>query len=463
MSIPPSALRVAVVGSGPSGFYAVDALLKSAPGIQVDLIDRLPTPYGLVRGGVAPDHPKIKSVTRVFEKTAQLSGFRFIGHVHIGEDVSTAELRRCYDAVIYAIGAETDRHLDIPGEHLQGSHPATELVAWYNGHPDYADRRFDLTVPSVAVIGIGNVAMDAVRILSSSPDRLATTDLALHALDALRAANFTDLHIIARRGPVQAACTTPELRELGELDGVDVMVHPRDLELDPVSAAHLAEGGDRTAENNLAILRQWAERGSTGAPRRIHFHFSASPVEITGTHRVEGIVVARNTLVADGHGSVRAVITDETRTHPVGMVLRSVGYRGVALEGLPFDHARGIIPNMGGRVVEGPGSATMIRGVYVTGWIKRGPHGIIGTNKTCAAETVDHLLADAVAGRIAPAEGRAGDFDQLLQDRGIETLDWTDWQGLDRIEVERGAAAGRPREKLVDVEAMLAAARQGRR
>lgn len=455
MSIPPASLRVAIVGSGPAGFYAAESLQKSAPGISIDMFDRLPTPFGLVRGGVAPDHPKIKSVARVFERIASQPGFRFLGHVHVGRDITAAELRHHYDAVIYAVGADTDRHLGIPGEHLIGSHPATELVAWYNGHPDYAELQFDLKQRAAAVVGIGNVAMDAVRILATAPDQLATTDLALHALDALRDANLQELHILARRGPVQAACTTPELRELGELDGVDVIVDAHDLELDPVSAAHLANEEDRTAHNNLALLRGWAERGSTGAPRRIFIHFCVSPTELLGETRVEAIRLVKNRLIPDDRGSVQAVPTETTIDLPVGLVFRSVGYRGTALPGLPFDERRGVIPNVTGRVVEGVDSATPIRGVYASGWIKRGPQGIIGTNKACAAETVDHLLADAVSGRLSPAQGRAEEFDALLVERGIDVTAWSDWQAIDRAEVARGKAAGRPREKFVVVAEML--------
>ena len=462
MSIPPSALRVAIVGSGPAGFYAAEALQKSAPGIRIDMFERLPTPFGLVRGGVAPDHPKIKSVTRVFERIASQPGFRFLGNVQVGRDITTAELRDHYEAVLYAIGAETDRHLGIPGEHLPGSHAATELVAWYNGHPEYANHRFDLTQRAAAVVGIGNVTMDAVRILARAPDHLATTDLAAHALEALRDARLAELHILARRGPVQAACTTPELRELGELEGVDVIVDPHDLELDAASVEHLAAAEDRTAENNLGILRHWAERGSTGAPRRIVFHFSVSPVEIVGDTRVEAIRLVKNRLVHDGRGGVRADPTDESMTLPVGLVFRSVGYRGLELPGLPFDTGLGIVPNVGGRVVQAPGSATAVRGVYVAGWIKRGPHGIIGTNKACAAETVDHVLADAVSGRLAPAAHRADELDELLAERGIDVTSWTDWRAIDQAEVERGKAAGRPREKFVSVEEMLDVVRRSR-
>lgn len=462
MSIPPAALRVAIVGSGPAGFYAAEALQKSAPGIGIDMFERLPTPFGLVRGGVAPDHPKIKSVARVFERIAAQPGFRFLGHVRIGHDITAAELRHHYDAVIYAVGADTDRHLGIPGEHLAGSHPATELVAWYNGHPEYADHEFDLTQRSAAVVGIGNVAMDTVRILASAPDRLATTDLALHALEGFRGAQLQELHILARRGPVQAACTTPELRELGELAGVDVIVDPLDLELDPVSASHLANEEDRTAHNNLGLLRGWAERGGTGAPRRIIFHFCVSPIELLGDTRVEGIRLVKNRLIPDGHGSVQAVPTQQTIELPVGLVLRSVGYRGTELPGLPFDARRGVIPNVTGRVVESTDSATAIRGLYVAGWIKRGPQGIIGTNKSCAAETVDHLLADAVSGRLSPAAGRGAELDALLAERAIDVTAWSDWQAIDRAEVARGTPAGRPREKFTDVAEMLEVARQNR-
>ena len=462
MSIPLASLRVAIVGSGPAGFYAAEALQKRAPGVNIDMFERLPTPFGLVRGGVAPDHPKIKSVARIFERIASQAGFRFLGNVLVGRDITAAELRHHYDAVIYTVGADTDRHLGVPGEHLHGSHPATELVAWYNGHPDYAEHEFDLSQRAAAIVGIGNVAMDAVRILATSADQLATTDIAPHALAALRGASLCDLHLLARRGPVQAACTTPELRELGELDGVDVIVDPRDLELDPVSAAHLASTEDRTAQNNLTVLRQWADRGGSGAPRRIVFHFCVSPTELLGSTHVTGIRLVRNRLVPDGQGGVRAMPTDEVIDLAVGLVFRSVGYRGTPLPGVPFDPRRGVIPNVAGRVVEGGDHLTLMRGVYVAGWIKRGPQGIIGTNKSCATDTVDQLLADAVTGDLLPAEGRGEDLDALLTERGIDVIAWSDWLAIDRAEIARGKAAGRPREKFVDVAAMLAVARAAR-
>ncbi len=447
--------RIAIVGAGPSGFYAAEALQKAMPGIRIDLFDRLPTPFGLVRGGVAPDHPKIKSVTKVFDRIAAQPGFRFLGHVELGSDITVEELRANYEALICTVGARTDRALGIPGEALPGSHAATEFVGWYNGHPDYVHQSFDLTRESVAVIGIGNVAMDVTRILAKSPAVLAETDLAAHALEGLRGSAIRDIHVIARRGVIQAACTTVELRELGELDGVDVIVAPEDIVLDEASAAMLATGDDRTAEKNYAVFQDWAARTPTGATKRIHFHFATSPVALTGSDRVEAIEVERNRLEDDGKGGVRAAPTGERRQIPAGLVFRSVGYRGVALAGLPFDDRRGIIPNVSGRVVTEPGSDATLRGVYVAGWIKRGPQGVIGTNKACAADTVAALLDDYAAKRLQRAEGAPEAVDQLLASRGVRVSDWQGWQRLDAEEVARGAAAGRPREKITSVDEML--------
>jgi ferredoxin/flavodoxin---NADP+ reductase len=453
MSISPAALHIAIIGSGPAGFYAADALQKAAPGIAIDLYERLPTPFGLVRGGVAPDHPRIKSVSRVFERIASQPGFRFLGNVHVGRDIAHDDLRRHYDAVIYSVGAETDRRLNLPGESLGGVHSATELVGWYNGHPDYSESTFDFSTSTAVIIGIGNVAMDVARILTTSPDVLATTDLAMHALTALRDSRIDTVHILSRRGPAQAACTTPELRELGQIDGVDVVVDPSDLQLDPVSAERVET--DRNAQHNVDTLRQWAERGATGAPRRIVFHFAAAPLAFEGDGRLTAVRWIKNRLEPDGHGDVRAVRDHQRDPLPAGLAFRSVGYHGTPVPGLPFDEARGIVPNAGGRVVESVDSATHVHGVYVTGWIKRGPHGVIGTNKACAAETVDHLLADAVAGRLPPAEAGAGALEELLSRSGIEIVSWQDWQALDAAEQHRGAAAGRPREKVVTVAEML--------
>jgi len=455
MSTPSSTIRVAIVGSGPAGFYAAEALQKAAPGIAIDLIDRLPTPFGLVRGGVAPDHPKIKSVTRIFDRIASQPGFRYLGHVRVGQDVSVDELRARYHALILCYGAETDRMLGIPGETLAGSHAATEFVAWYNGHPDYAARAFDLTQREVAVVGIGNVAMDVARILAKPTTLLAGTDLAAHALTALEASQVQVIHLVARRGPVQAACTTPELRELGELEGVEVIVDPRDLALDAASEAELAAMEDRNPAKNLEVLREWAARPRTGAPRRVVLHFNASPVALHGTDRVEGMTLVRNRLESDGQGGVRAVPTAETRELPVGLVFRSVGYKGMAMPGVPFDDRRGVVPNVNGHVVEQAGSTVTVPGLYVAGWIKRGPQGIIGTNKLCATDTVTQLLADLAADAVPAPQDGVSPIDALLAERGVRVTGWADWQVLDRAEQARGAASGRPRVKITDVQEML--------
>lgn len=455
MSTSPSSLRVAIVGSGPAGFYAAEALQKAAPGIAIDLIDRLPTPFGLVRGGVAPDHPKIKSVTRVFDRIATQPGFRYLGHVRVGQDVSVEELRARYHVLILCYGADSDRSLGVPGEALAGSHAATEFVAWYNGNPDYAAAAFDLTQREAAVVGIGNVAMDVARILAKPTSVLAGTDLAGHALDALAASSVQTIHIIARRGPVQAACTTPELRELGELEGVDVIVDPRDLELDAASEAQLAAMEDRNPAKNLEVLREWASRPRTGAPRQVVFHFNASPVALHGTERVEGMTIVRNRLEPDGRGGVKAVPTDETQELPVGLVFRSVGYKGRALPGVPFDERNGVVPNVGGRVVEAAGSESVVPGLYVAGWIKRGPQGIIGTNKLCATDTVTQLLADVAAGAVPTLDDAVPAIDALLAERGVTVTTWADWQVLDKAEQARGAESGRPRVKITTVQEML--------
>ncbi|HPF62504.1 MAG: FAD-dependent oxidoreductase [Gemmatimonadetes bacterium] len=457
MMTPSRALRVAIVGAGPSGFYAAEALLKALPETRIDLLDRLPTPYGLVRGGVAPDHQKIKSVTRVFDRVATQPTVRYLGNVEVGRDIAPAELAAHYDAVIYAVGARADRRLGIPGEDLPGSHAATELVGWYNGHPDYRDLGFDLTQGAAAVIGLGNVAMDVTRILSRRPAELATSDIAAHAAAALADSRVRTVHVLGRRGPVQGAFTTPELRELGELPEVDVVVDPADLVLDPISAAIVEQGDDRTLLKNLEVLREWSTRTPTGAPRRIVFHFNVSPTAVLGSDHVTGIQLVRNRLDPDGRGGVRAVATDTTAILDVGLVFRSVGYRGVALDGLPFDAGRGVIPHRDGRVVEHEGSSTPLPGCYACGWIKRGPSGVIGTNKSCAVETVDALLADVAAERLPHPERGDEDLVSLLRGRGVRVTDWADWQRLDALETSRGAAAGKPREKLTALEEMLAA------
>jgi ferredoxin/flavodoxin---NADP+ reductase len=451
-------LRVAVVGSGPAGFYAAGALLASEdPVVEVDMIERLPTPWGLVRLGVAPDHPELKAASRVFEKTAAMPGFRFLGNVEAGRDITHEQLTRLYDAVVYTVGAQTDKRLGIPGEDLPGSWAATEFVAWYNGHPDYQDLRFDLRVERAVVIGNGNVAIDVARMLARTREELAPTDATDEAIEAIATSSLREIVMLGRRGPAQAAFTPPELKELGELGGADVIVDPADLELDPASEAAL-EADRARARRNVDILHEFAAATPAGKPRRLVLRFCVSPVAILGDGRVEAIEVVRNELVADGRGSVRAVPTDEREVIPCGVVFRSVGYRGVELPEVPFDPARATIRNAGGRVLDEAGSP--VPGVYCAGWIKRGPSGVIGTNKKDAAETVQLLLADARSGVLPrAADASAEAVDTLLAERGVEVVMYRGWELIDKLECERGAPHGRPRVKLSRWDELLRAAR----
>jgi ferredoxin--NADP+ reductase len=452
-------LRVAVVGAGPSGFYAAEHLLKQGRPVEVDLFDRLPTPFGLVRGGVAPDHPKIKSVTRVYDKVAAHPAFRFFGNVTAGRDITAEELRRHYHAVVWAVGAEADRTLDIPGEKLAGSHTATEFVGWYNGHPDFQDRRFDLSQEAAAVVGVGNVAMDVTRILASDPDDLVSTDITAAALAALRTSRVRTIYLLGRRGPAQAAFTNPELKELGELPLADVVVRPEDLDLDAATRASLEATPDREAEKNLKTLRGFLERGVQDRPRRIELLFSTSPLRLEGEGRVERLVVGANRLEAGPRG-VQAVATGQEAVLPVGLVFRSVGYRALPVAGVPFDERRAVIPNDRGRVLAG-GAA--VPGCYVAGWIKRGPSGVIGTNKPDAVETVGCLLEDADAGALPEPTGAGSTaVSALLQARGVDVVAWSDWQALDAHESGAGATRGAPREKVTDTGEMLAVIRRAR-
>jgi ferredoxin--NADP+ reductase len=449
----PANLRVAVVGSGPAGFYAAAALLASDdPKVDVDLIERLPTPWGLVRLGVAPDHPNIKAVSRAFEKTAMQPGFRFFGNVEVGRDVTHDELRSLYDAVVYAVGAQTDRRMGIPGEDLPGSWAATELVAWYNGHPDYQGLRFDLSGERAVVVGAGNVALDVVRMLALAPEEIRPTDTTDEAIEAILGSGLTEIVLLARRGPAQAAFTTPELKELGELAEADVIVDPAELELDPTSEAALEH--DTNARRNVEVLREYAARPPAGKKRAIRLRFAVSPVAILGEDRVEGVEIVKNRLVADDSGRVAAVATDERETIPCGIVFRSVGYLGVELAGLPFDERRATIPNESGRV-------TGAAGVYCAGWIKRGPSGVIGTNKKDATETIELLLEDARAGRLARGDPAAtGEtVEELLAARGVEHVTYAGWEAIDLEERGRGEPQGRPRVKLATWDELRAAAR----
>jgi ferredoxin--NADP+ reductase len=433
------ALRVAVVGSGPAGFYAAGALLGADVPVEVDMIERLPTPWGLVRLGVAPDHPKIKSVSRAFEKIAAQPGFRFLGNVEIGRDISHDELLELYDAVVYAVGAQSDRRMGIPGEDLPGSWAATEFVAWYNGHPDFQELEFDLSGERAVVIGNGNVAVDVARMLALTPEELSPTDTTDAAIEAFNGSGITEIVMVGRRGPAQAAFTTPELQELGELAGADVVVDPADLEG--------AEATDTNSERNLVVLREYAARAASGKPKRLVLRFLQSPVAILGDERVEAVELVRNRLEADESGSLRAVPTGEHETLPAGIVFRSVGYRGVELAGLPFDERTGTIPNDRGRVAPG---------VYAAGWIKRGPSGVIGTNKKDATETVELLLEDLGD---APRKGRtAEEVEAFLAERVPRLVMYRHWTTIDELERAAGEKLGRPRVKLCTWDELLDAA-----
>ena len=431
-------MRVAVVGSGPAGFYAAGALLSADPPAEVDMFDRLPTPWGLVRLGVAPDHPKLKTVSRAFERIAEQPGFRFLGNVEFGRDIHHAELVRLYDAVIYAVGAQTDRRLGIPGEDLRGSWAATEFVAWYNGHPDYQQLDFDLSVERAVVIGNGNVALDVARMLALTHEELEPTDATDASIAAIASSPIREIVVVGRRGPAQAAFTTPELHEMGELAGADVIVDPAELQG--------AQPKGTNAERNVTVLQEFAAREPEGKPRRVVFRFFRSPVAILGEERVEGIELVRNELDADE----RAMPTAEHESLTCGLVFRSVGYRGVELPGVPFDPATGTIPNEGGRVEPG---------VYCAGWIKRGPTGVIGTNKKDATETVEHLLEDAAAGRLDPKpDATAVAVDALLDERGVRVVEYAGWMAIDEMERAAGEKVGRPRVKLCSWDELLAAA-----
>ena len=457
---PEQPLRVAIVGSGPAGFYTAEHVLKhEGTHAEVDMFDRLPTPYGLVRFGVAPDHPKIKSVIRVYEKTAARPEFRFFGNVEVGKDVSVDELRERYHALVFAYGTATDRQLGIPGEDLVGSHPATEFVNWYNAHPDFADREFDLSCERVVVIGNGNVAADVARMLALTPDELGETDTAEHAIEAFSGSSVKEILVLVRRGPAQAAFTNPEVRELGEMSNADIDIDADEMELDELSREWLdSDDADPTNRRNVEILTGFSQRDPEGKPQRIVLRFMRSPVEIQGDGKVERIVVGRNELQRDDGGRIRAVDTGERETIECGLVLRSIGYKGIPIEGVPFDERAGTISNEGGRVTDGGGQ---VPGLYAVGWIKRGPSGVIGTNKKDALETVDNLFADLEAGKVPEAElaGDRGSIEALLSERRPDHVTFEGWQAIDAAEVEAGKPHGRPRVKLCKVDELVEASR----
>ncbi|MGX1809161.1 FAD-dependent oxidoreductase [Nocardia sp. NPDC055321] len=449
-------LRVAIVGAGPAAFYTAEELLRRCS-TEIDIFDRLPTPWGLLRSGVAPDHQSTKAVAKRFESVLRRDCVDLHLDTEVGLHISHDELLAGHHAVLYAVGASDDRRLDIPGEDLPGSHSATEFVAWYNGHPDYADRAFDLSGPRAVVIGNGNVALDVARILTSRPEELERrTDIAEHALAALRTSGITEVVLIGRRGPLQAAYTGPEFLALGHLDGVDVLIDAADLELDPRSRAQLDDPAAEPAlQMRYALAQRYSGTRTTPGHRRIVFRYLASPSALTGDGKVDTVHLVHNELV-DGDGGPRARPTGRTEELAAGLVLRSVGYRGVPHRDLPFDIARGVIPNERGRVVDGDG--TPVERVYVAGWIKRGAQGVIGTNRVDAQETVEAILADFTAGRLAAPVLDRDAFAKLLATRRPDRVGSRGWAAIDRAERAAGAATGRPRVKLATRPELRAAA-----
>ncbi len=455
-------LRIAIVGAGPSGFYAAEALLKRRDlALTIDFFNRFPTPFGLVRDGVAPDHQSIKAVIRVFEKILADPRVRFFGNVTYSVDIHHDDLLHYYDQVVYAVGAQADRRMGIPGEDLPNSFPATSFVGWYNGHPDYRDLPVDLSCERAVVVGNGNVAMDVVRILAISPDELVKSDITDYSLQKLRQSKIREVVMLGRRGAAQASFTNPELKELGKLQGVDMIVDPNNIELDPASAASLEH--DRLLKANIECLHEYAARTERSAPRRIVMRFLSSPVEISGTNgRITAMKIERNRLVEGADGELRAKGTGEYEIIEAGLVLRSIGYRSLPLEGVPFNDSNHTFNHVAGRIVD-PETGKARLGEYVVGWAKRGPNGLIGNNKPDSAATVELMLAD-----LPTLPGKSDDhrdpsqIETLLRERGVDFVTYQDWRILDQYEIACGSARGCPRIKLTGVPEMMAVIRKGR-
>ena len=453
-------LRVAIIGSGPAAFYAASHLLsQSNLQVEIDMFERLPVPFGLVRSGVAPDHYKIKSVTRVFAAIAADPRFRFFGLVEVGKHISLAELRRHYHQIVFATGASGDRSMGIPGEDLVGSHTATEFVAWYNGHVDYRDHQFDLSHERAAVVGLGNVALDVARILSLSPAELAASDMADHAVEALSRSRIKEVYVLGRRGPAQAAFTNPELKELAKLAATDTFVLPEEARLDELSRAALEASDDRATRKKVELVEAYAQSRPAPKSRRLTIRFLVSPIEVIDDSdgRVAGLRLVRNTLQPTAAGTLSPKATDIFEDLQVGLVFRSVGYRGVAIPDLPFNERWGVIQNEKGRVLDSQTQQPIV-GQYCSGWIKRGPSGVIGTNKPDSVETVTCMLEDLAQGSILqPEEPEANKAESLVRQRQPQYISFSDWLHLNQMEIENGQASGRPRQKFTRVEDMLAA------
>ncbi|MCK8517229.1 FAD-dependent oxidoreductase [Methylonatrum kenyense] len=446
-------LKIAVVGSGPSGFYAAEALLRADLPVQVDMLERLPTPFGLVRSGVAPDHPKLKEVIKVYDRIARNPEFRFLGNVALGEDLTVDELQANYHAIVLACGAQSDRRMGIPGEDLPGSHTATEFVGWFNGHPDYRDLAFDLDGEVAVIVGQGNVAADVCRILAKPVRELRSTDISEHALEALAQSRIREIHIVGRRGPAQARFTPRELRELGEIPDCVTLANSDDLRLGPHCETEIEDPQNGNAGKNCALFREFAANQTGDARTQVRFHFYRSPSEVLGSNRVTGLRLERNRLDGPAFAQV-ARPTGETTTLDCDLLFRSIGYKGVPIPGLPFDDVRGIVPNQAGRVAV---NDRTVPGVYVTGWLKRGPSGVIGTNRADSVETVKHLLSDLADAPATSKPGHQG-LEELLRQRRAEQVSYQQWLQIDEAEVMRGQPRGKPREKFTRVRDMLACA-----
>ncbi len=451
-------LRVAIIGAGPAGFYAAGDLLKRKPVVEIDIYDRLPTPYGLVRSGIAPDHSRIKMVSLLFDRIAQDPGVHFIGNVEFGRDIHVEDLRRHYHQIIYSTGAPSDRSLGIPGEDLVGSHPATDFVAWYNGHPDYHDLQFDLSVENAVIVGVGNVALDVARILSRTPDELATTDVADYALEAFRQSCVKHIYILGRRGPAQVKFTLAEIKEFADLEDAHTVTLPEEMALDPLSQAELEKEGGWTQKRIVEVLQGYSQTELTGRKRQVTFRFLVSPVELIGNDegRLTAVKLEKNELFLNDRGDIKSRATGQFEMLDAGLVFRSIGYRGTALPGVPFNERWGVILNDCGRVLD-PATSRPVLGEYTAGWIKRGPTGVVGTNKQDAAETVKWMMADFEAGRILrPPAPQRDALMALIQERQPHHFTFEDWLVLDKIEQDRGSKEGRPRVKFTTKEEMIA-------
>lgn len=448
-------IHIAIVGSGPSGFYAAEALLRSDLNVEVNMIEKLPTPFGLVRSGVAPDHPKLKQSILVYERILQQDGINFFGNVTVDQDVSIEELLRTHHGVIMACGAPLDNKLNIPGEDLRGSHAATAFVGWYNGHPDYRDQEFNFKQKAAIVIGHGNVAADVCRILSKPVSELQKSDIAEHALDALSESEIQEIHIIGRRGPVQAKFSPKELRELADIPNFTTEVDANDCDIGEQCEVELQDPKNITSGKNLELFRSFSDLQSghelpSNQLGKIKFRFYLTPQKIHGTETVEGMSFSKNQL--DGQAfSQKVVTTGQTERIPCGLVFRSIGYRGVPFNDIPFNEVQGKIPNEQGRVIK---NGEPMQGVYVTGWQKRGPTGIIGTNRADSIETVECLLADMIGDEITPKPG-AGELRAIVEKRHVQIVGLEDWKKIDTSEIDRGKKFGKPREKFTRVDEML--------